>query len=635
MKIGLRDKLKTADFADPGQPLLERIGALYYRGQWADQPKTQKEVKRLLKPSAVQEPQETLLCLHAAILLAQHGEFDGIDFILELLKGKSRRDQLGLIRTALRNCSQFPLAVLLAQAIDLGSVNGHEDCLRQVMQLSDDDLFAYSERKDQQAYFEDLVEQLDAVMTLPRQPERDLAFGTIIRRPVRRDFGFRYTGFLAIERANQVPLIIPYDMGDVLNRNDQHAMQDVQQLLRQPGRRAIVVYDTDPPYEAQQLYILPFYSQTKQETQTLIARLLKGVDGLHIGVVVEISIDRGGYRIITADGQCRWGRYQPDRQKVGNCFLIHDLNSQPLSTRLRGSSEDVSDVARRFKQNTQLDRAIHVKTHHGWHTLASRQGNTLSMRGYVSDEIVYFVEEGTKDGKAKYYPFEVPGLPWTPEERSKVLSAFFAQQPDALGVILEVYEYKDNQYARIIHPESGAILRPRVNQDYPAGTLAFCEMGDDGNLHSSIMPGYRIVDGCPYCFGTSYRVCSTCAGEGRIVCPTCHGALQIECDRCGGTGKEPCGHCGGSGERTLKCTKCEGGYWRSGRICPKCKGKGVFAVTCRTCGGTKLWDCSDCHGHGTRRCSCGNGYISCPECGGDRVSQCECGGLDRGTIIAV
>jgi len=636
MKIGLRDTFRTTDFLDPAQPSLVRIGALYYQGQQVDQPEVQERLRSLLKFSAAQDQEGMLFCLHAAILLAQSGEFDGVGFILEILKGTSSREQLGLMRTALRNCSQFPIAALLAQSIDLGSTNGHEARLKEVMRLSDDDLFAYAEKKDQQACFQNLVEQLDAVLTLPRQPQRDLALGTVISCPVRKDFGFRYTGFVAIERADQVSLVIPYDMGDVLNRNDQHAMQDVWQLLRRPGRRAIVVYDTNPPYEAQQLYILPFAPRTKEETNALIIRLARSAEGLHVGVVAELSVDRyEGYRIITADGQSVLEHYRPDQQSVGSCFLIHDLNSQPLSTRFRVSAKEVSDIAEHFKKNSQKDRAIHVKTHRNQHTLVSHQGNIVCKYGDVSVQTVYFIEEVEKEGETRYFPFAIPELTWTPEERSEVLSDFFAQSPDALGVVLEVYEYQDSQYARIIHPRSGAILRPRVNQDYPAGTLAFCEMGDDGNLHSNIMPDYHIAGGCPYCFGTSYRICSMCAGEGRIVCPTCHGDPRIECDRCSGTGEERCEHCGGSGKRTLKCTKCEGGYWRSGRICPKCNGTGVFSVTCRTCGGSGLWNCSGCHGRGTNRCSCGDGYIPCPECGEERVSRCTCDGRGVGHIVAV
>jgi hypothetical protein len=690
MKIGLRDKFRTVDFADPGQPLLERIGGLYYRGQRTDQPKVQKQLKGLLNPSAMEDAQETFLCLHAAVLLAQSGNFEGISFILELLKGTLRQDQLRLIRTALRNCSQFPLAIILAQSIDLSEANGHNACLREVMQLSDDDLFAYAEKKDQQAYFENLVQQVDTVLSLPRQPQRDLAFGTIVRRPVRKDFGFRYTGFLAIERPSKLPLIIPYDMGDVLNRNDQHAMQDVWQLLRQPGRRAIAVYDTRPPHEVQQLYVLPFAPRTEREMESLVTELARGAEGLHVGVVVELSVDRyEGYRIITADGLSALEHYLPDRQRIGSCFLIHDLNSQPLSTRFRIPAEEVPDVAERFKKHSQIDRAVHVKTHHKRHTLASRQGKTLFRYGDISDRTVYFVEEAAVEGEMLYFPFEIPGLTWTSEERCQVLSCFFAQRPDALGVLLEVYEYKDSQYACIIHPQSGETLRPRVSEGYPAGNLAFCEMGDDGNLYAHILPGFRIEGGCPHCFGTGYRICEACNGKGRVTCPDCGGTQRVGCTSCHGSGQESCGHCDGTGEREFICRDCDGtGVWEgecrncggsgtyrgsctvcggtgryadSGRICKKCGGSGDFTAPCRrcsgrgvvsgtcrrcdgqgrwigeckTCHGSGRWDCGTCHGRGEIRCTCEYGSVICDVCNGDRVSVCGCQGKERGSIVSI
>jgi len=690
MKIGLRDKFRIADFADAGQPFLERIGALYYQGQQLDQPEVQRKLSSLLKSSAIEDSQETLLCLHAAILLAQNGGFDGIDFILKMLTGTATRERLGLVGTALRNCSQFPLAVLLAQSIDLERANGHEARLREVMQLSEDDLSSYAHKTNQQAHFESLIEQLESALMLPKQPGRDLAFGTIISRPVRKDFQFRYTGFVVVERTNQAPLVVPYNMGDVLNRDDQRARQDVWQLLRRPGRRAIVVYDVNPPYEAQQLYILPFAPQTEEETETLVARLARDAEGLHVGVVVELSVDRyEGYRIITTDGQSKLEHYRADQQSIGSCFLIHDLNSQPLSTRFRVPAEDVSDIAERFKKNNQIDRAVHVKTYRNQHILASRQGNLVFKYGDVSDQIVYFVEETVKETETRYFPFAIPGLAWTPEERSEILSEFFARRSSALGVLLEVYDYKGGQYARVIHQQSGAILRPRVDQNHSTGTLAFCEMGDDGNLYANIMPGYRIQGGCPHCFGTNYRICGACGGKGVVTCPNCEGSQQVVCVSCYGSVRESCGHCYGSGQREFTCRNCDGtGVWEgecrncggsgiysgscticggtgryadSGRICKKCGGSGDFTARCRkcsgrgtisgtckrcdgqgqweeecrTCQGSGRWDCGTCHGRGQIQCTCEYGRIECPACSGERIGGCGCGGLDQGYIVAL
>lgn len=638
MKIGLRDKIKEIDFLDPDRPYLERIGALYYWGRQIDrqdgQANISEKLRSLLNPSALYDKEELLLCLHAAILLAQSGDFDGIDFILvalDSLRRTANRAQIELTETALRNCSEYPLAVLIAQSIDLGNVSGHSTELREMMGISNDSLLAYSQKKNQERHFQTLANQLNLLKTLPRQNGRELALGTIISRPVRKDFGYRYTGFVAIERGNQPPLIVSYDMGDVLNRDDQHVKQDVWQLLRRPGHRAIVVFDIDPPYEAQQFYILPFASQSEQETEALIARLAREVVGLEVGVVAELSVDKyKGYRVITANGKSSIAHYRAKHQKIGDCFLIHEMNSQLLSTRFRLSKEDVSQVADQFKQNNQMDRAIHLKSHQGRHLLGSSQGNICVSFGEISAEKVYFVEDVIIKDNTRYFPFEVPGISWTPHERSRVLSAFFNKQPDAWGVVLETYDYKSKKYARIIHPQSGSILRPRIDQDYPAGTIAFCEMGDDNHWYANIMAHYLIQGGCSDCFGTSYRICQTCNGDGDIACSTCSGTGRIVCGECGGGGKIQCGKCAGTGT----CTKCTAGYWRNGRPCPICNATGI----CNSCKppGSGEWDCGVCHQRGNLRCNqCNYGKVKCPTCDGERISRCGCGGNNRGYIIAV
>jgi len=697
MKVALRDKLKTTDFLDPNAPYLERIGALYYWGRQASQQDGQSEtwekLRSLLKPSALQDSQEVFLCLHAAILLAQHGDFDGINFILvamDTLRRTSDRAQFELAETALRNCSEFPLAVLIAQSIDLGNVNGYGPQIQGIMRISNDGLLAYSQEKNQQRRYQELVNQLNFLNGLPRQSGREFALGTIISRPVRKDFGYRYTGFVAIGRDGQIPLVVPYNMGDILNRNDQHAKQDVWQLLRQPGHRAIVVHDINPPYEVQQLYILPLAPQTDRKTEALIAKLAKKAEGLEIGIVAELSVDKyKGYRVITASGKSSIAHYRAKHQKIGDCFLIHELNSQFLSTRYRASVADVSDIVELFKRNTHMDNAVHAKTYYHKHILVSRRGNLVYKYGDVLDQVAYFVEEVVKETETLYFPFTIPGLVWAPEERSEILSEFFARRSNALGVFLKVYDYKGSQYALVIHQQSGTALRPRADQNYPPGTLAFCEMGDDGNLYANIMPGYRIQGGCPRCFGTYYRICETCGGNSLVTCPDCEGSRQAVCVSCYGSGRENCGHCYGSGQREFTCRNCDGtGVWEgecrncggsgvysgsctvcggagryadSGRICKKCGGSGDFTARCRkcsgrgtisgtckrcdgqgqwdekckTCQGSGRWNCGTCHGKGRIQCMCGNGYVKCTNCQGKRVSRCECGGTERGHIVAV
>jgi hypothetical protein len=646
MRLGLRQRFQTA-LAKPDEDPLVRLGALYHLEQRADPSVAIAELLKVMGPPDVchLDPEDlsaTIFRLHAAVLLAQRSVYEGVQWILHQWVLAPTQESRALAEVALRNCTQFPLAVLLAQGIARDQSTMLSDGVQLLMQRSEDELFALSNKSEaeQQDALITLAAQIDASPRLPGPQDLQLAMGVVISRPVQKDFGFRYTGFIAVDCSDDRTLVVPYDLADVLNRDDRHAQQTVWYLLGESGRRVVVAHHTSGDCEAQALYALPFAPLMRADMDRLITRLTAGAHGLEVAVLVErLSDDKSApYRLLTAGGRTLVQRYRAEHQQRGNCFFLHELNGdKPVSTRYRLPESEMPGLLRRFVDNTRLDLAVHVHCDErsGSHTLISRNGDIYIRQGDCPPTALYVVEHAPRGPS----PFPLPADRWPAADRLHVLAQFFARRPDAYGAVVGNLQAGDGKpRARVVQAQLGrTVLVPTANE-VPPGTLVLCESQEEGVLTAKIMDGYRLVDGCPDCFDTGFRVCGVCAGTGRVICPDCSGSRSLTCPDCGGSGKTKCGHCEG-GRRRLKCTKCESGYWRSGKQCPKCGGLGYFDVPCNTCNGSGLWGCHRCYASGRVRCKCDftgmPGQVHCSTCAGKRVVACACGSMRRGTIIEV
>lgn len=641
MKVSLRDRFRSSTALASTEDPLVRLGAVYQLSRQPDSDKLRDQLLGLLESQGSDEQcskhRETVLfSLHTAILLAQRNNFEGVKWILRLMQSTSSRDIGTLAETALRNCNQFPMAVLLTQVIELGTPESF-DKTEPLMRISEDQFFAISQKstEEQNKKLTDLIRTVDWRGRLSRRPGREIAVGTVLSRPVLKDFGYRYTGFLSVDRESQVPLIVPYDLADLLNRDDRQVRASTSQLLRQLGRHALVVYDTAGDHEAQVLYLLPFSPTPVEEMNVLLAKLAIGAEGLDVAVVVERWRDGNGdkYRLLTANGRALVRRYRAEDQEVGNCFFLHKLNGdKPLSTRFRLSAQDVEQVVHRFAEHTELDLAVCVSfdQRNGRYFLVTSGGEILFRQGNHPGKSLYAVEENQRG----QFPFRLPGE-WSAEVRTRVLTRFLELQPEAFGVVLEMGEGDDRKpLARIVQAKSGITFRQPTDSKLVPGTLAILRERDNERLVATLLSNYRIERGCNNCFGSEFRICAICDGHGVTVCSACDGTRTIDCPDCE-EGKVDCGKCSGTGTYYLDCTKCTNGYWRDGRTCPKCEGSGRFGVGCRSCNETGKWNCSTCHGHATVRCDCRYGKETCYECAGNRVSRCSCNGQRQGTIVEI
>lgn len=656
-----------------------RLGAVYSLSRQQDQEVAKEKLLGLLNtfeggPQTASDEASAFLSLHTAILLSQRNSFEGVRWILQLLETSTDRTLLSLAETALRNCTQFPIAVLLVMAAASESHGLLGAVFEDSMQLSDDDFFAVSQKPydEQQQELQALSFLFERIRPLSH-PDREIAVGTILSQPVKKEFGYRFTGFIGVERGGRPPVVVPYDLGDILNRDDRFAQQGVGQLLRATGRRAIVVYNAAGEREAQVVYLLPFAPLDASGMDRLIAEVALGAEGIDVAVVIKRWKDERGekYRMLSAGGRVVIGYYHASEQRVGNCFFMHEANgAKTLSTRYRLGPQDFREVLRRFAQNDDVELAACVKS---WsnkqgrvvNKLATSKGYTLVKEGETPQDAIYGVETAGQ----RRFSFELPEEIWQPTDRSRILQAFFDRQPEAFGVALETFKWNDGTLrVRMVGTQGEQKIQP-LQQSVEPGTLVYWEKNEAGESFATIVADQRIEEGCPHCYGVGFSICHGCGGTGRATCHNCKGNCKETCGRCSGAGKHTivcnncggsrtleltCGGCNGSGIYTGTCKICEGRghYADSGRACKKCGGAGnyrdtcrrcsgrrTFTATCRRCDGKGSWDemCKACRGSGIWNCgTCsGSGRTTCSDCGGYRIAECFCGGTNRGTIAPV
>lgn len=148
---------------------------------------------------------------------------------------------------------------------------------------------------------------------------------------------------------------------------------------------------------------------------------------------------------------------------------------------------------------------------------------------------------------------------------------------------------------------------------------------------------------CPRCQGNLEVniTCSRCKGDGKDICSGCNGAGRVStpCANCQSRGRITCVTCGGQGYLEGKCRACQG---QGALMCRTCRGQGKMTLNqkirqiCASCRGRRYLLCSTCQGQGflwavkngrryKRSCPshCNNGYarqrVTCRTCGGRKM----------------
>lgn len=658
MKLSLRERFLAPEALDPGSDPLVRLAALQHLHRTLERDQVRGKLEQLLAdqntvPSS--DGAANLFPLQVAVVLAQDGGVAGIEWLVRYLTAcDARQERLGF--TALGNCRQFPLAVLLACTATARSIESSYRQLGALSGFSDDyawNLATKGKPSECAAAVSAIEFGLQQVQGGLRA-ESKLALGTAITRPLLKPLtGIRYTGFAVIEDGPQRWRAIPYQMATIINRDDGSARETGADLLRTPGKRVVMAYAADEHNEAKAVYAIPF--APAHDIAKLLPQLALRCDGLHIAVVVQKWDSPAGqrYRLITASGQTRVDLDRSGRIKVGECAITHATSSRPFFTRLQLAKPDVERVVAQFVRTTELERAVLLKSWKNGYALGGQSGRVAVFHDEVPEEPVVFLEDQLIKDRSHIFTVRLPFAGWTNRDRSAVLEAFFAARPEYYGVVVGVLG-GDRSAVRavMVNPDSGA-CELRATDLRPTGMPVYWEVGEDDKVYTSIISDQLVEASCETCFDTHYRICPTCVGRGRTTCSLCGGSRKSECEHCNGTGQRrfdcricggsgQCRTCGGGGTVTLDCKICAGTgrYADSGRPCKKCGGVGTFTGQCRGCNasgqcrrcqgsGDEFGDCRSCDSTG--RWNCGRchatGIGPCDECDGALVSQCGCGGM--------
>lgn len=666
MKPSLRELFLAPEALDPSSNPLVRLGALHHLHRIVERDQVRGKLERLLSEESARPSSDiasNLFPLHVAVVLAQEGGFDGIQWLVHYLGAcDQRHERLGF--TALRNCRQFPLAVLLSCTTTARSIATCHGLLGALSGFSDDhawSLVTKSNPAECAATMSALEFALQQVQGTLRT-DRKLSVGTVISRPLRKPLtGLRYTGFLVVEEDPRRWRAVPYQMADVINRDDGSAPVTGSDLLRNAGRRALVAYDLGECNEAQALYALPF--APLQDMSTILPEIALRCEGISVGVIVHKWTSRTGemYRLVTSSGQTE---ARPDRSgklRVGECAFIHSSSSGPFFTRLQIARPDIERVLAKFIRATTLERSVLLRSWKSGYRLGGQSGRIVDFRDDVPEEPVVLLEDLMIKEVPHTFPVRLPYSVWTAEDRSAVLSQFLANSSGYYAVVIAVLAAsKDGNRILLVNSASGSTHVRWAGAEIRASTPALWEVGTDDRLHITLLQDQVVLADCSACLDTGHRLCESCNGENRINCPECggsgkeacghcdgRGAQYWNCPRCDGTGY--CNNCQGSQKITLTCKVCEGlGYYsNTGRpcvkchgnpkfevpcnscnkgpqsrgLCPKCRGAKSFSKPCATCRATPgWWDCHRCHGRKT---------TSCDTCDGSLASACRCGGSNR------
>src|SRR5208337_546872 len=140
MKPSLRELFLEPHALDPSSNPLIRLGALHHLHRTVERDQVRGKLELLLAEQSnllSADITSSLFPLHVAVALAQEGGLEGVQWLMRYLGScDQRHERLGF--TALRNCRQFPLAVLLGSTTTARAIEASHRLLGSVSSFSDD-----------------------------------------------------------------------------------------------------------------------------------------------------------------------------------------------------------------------------------------------------------------------------------------------------------------------------------------------------------------------------------------------------------------------------------------------------------------------------------------------------------------
>ncbi len=666
-----------------------RLGGLYHLLRKGATSQVKSVLERLIQenpPSrALKEEDSALLfTLHAAIGLSQKGSVSGLQWLLNFLILATTPHHKTLGTTALRNCGQFPFAVLLGNSVGPNNSEQVYNDASNLVQWSDDMIWQLAEgsTKEDEKKRVDFIGNISTVLSaLPTWTDlqNKIGLGTVLTRPLRHSEHFRYSGFIGLETEEGTLRGIPYTMAEVINTATGAARQAPYELM-QPGRQVCVTYRTQGDHEAVAVYAIPLYKPSIDVAQNLLRRMALGSEGVEISVVAH-HYERNSVtyvRTVTSQGHTESRRSRPE-EILGKCSFVHPANADRLFENRKPpyhfGSDTVEAVLRLFLKNTSLARSTLLSAWKTGYKVALADGTTRTFGGNVPDQSSpLLLLETTRYG---LFSVALPVPVGTHDEREHILTLFSNNTtlqrstllaPDKDGSYLALQDGTRIRVANRI-PVSGSPIilletsnegvspvklpipvgtqeeRIQIFRNYFAkhpeemGVVLDMHLPPRGNAIALVVNGKKgehtfweireeaVQIGALVFWNEAPRRTLTFLKDIKMEarCKKCFDTKICLCTTCLGQGRKPCPQCNGS--LKTPCGHCQNGHLK----CSKCSGSG----RCTTCNGAGMYAdtkriCVKCGtaetltpGHGRcDKCS-GNGQFECRTCKGTGHWDCD------------
>lgn len=588
---------------------LVRISAIHHAGERLKRSRSD-SVRQELGGRLRQliEADDELVRRYAAVTLAQCQDDVGLGYLLRSITERGANIDPELDE-CLRNCWQFPFAILLNERIELASLSGVKkadirDFLLKCLGLPAEKFYDYAKSHPKyRVDFLQLLRQLDQISGLRARERRVLDSGHLLSLPAGKQ-----PGFLCCPARGW---FLQYFDESALNRDALDRGREVLFVaaVDDPDGSAVCVYvlEDQEPLADDEL--------AKYFRGDLLLRATKSNSPLVPGLVTARWERPTEVEVLSADGRDFLVKHRAQRAFVRQLVLTPANATEegrhffvPFA-RLEG--DDIYSLVQAFA------------AHHG----------------YVPAKIVETDESGctvaTEDRRRFRFKLPEPNRNyWVILKPCENCSGSGAVNCESCGGSREVKcEGKFRCFACRGTGKRRDGETCRLCQG--GGELVGC--GGHGS-HVCFRCAGKCVLVCGRCSGSGEfkprRTCEKCAGRGsfQVQCNACQGSgtHQMSCFNCNGTGTHrsgyPCRACGGrgikskecrfctAGYKTLKCNRCEGrGYWEA-LPCEACQGSGK--LNCRTCNASGRLPCRVCRERGLVNClRCrGTGKLGCRTC---------------------
>ncbi len=605
--ISLKDYYSTEEAFHHSDRMI-RIAAIHHAGsRLANNEKLESILEKTLQDS------DNLVACYVAVTLAQAGKKSGIDYLIQTIVAAQEQER-EYLDSCLRNCTEFPFAILLNKLAFIESIpnvrdKGMREFLQSLLYFTSDRFYELS--KDDSQFRTDFVQQLsilNKIGGLQCRPGEICGRGWIVSIPMGKQPGFLY--------CPDGRLFLKFDGNVLLNR----------QYLQKGREILFIANQGNKSPDAEFIYILEDIAPEQQSIPSESLLKPNSEFGLIPGVVINKA--PGQVQVLCSNGKSFHEVYRAQKASLNQFALVEETTSlgKPQCHFVSAVCLEPKIVKTLIAKYSQRNKTCFAK-------ITEVTNHKHPKTGMVECE----VKTENQHVVTTYIP--------SPKAGATVLMAICAVCSGEGTVSC------DNCNGVGSNLCSGSRKCFRCDG---SGTLndgkecILCE--GDGSLEGC--KGQRQID-CPACDGNGTIECGQCNGTGeykpRRTCPKCGGSgnftvecrkcrgsgnFTIECRKCGGSGRfggGSCYSCDGSGEKTLECKICDGtgektleckacdgqGHWDA-QSCNACNGSG--SVECFYCHGDQQIQCPICHGSGNLNCRKCNatGKVTCPYCQGNK-----------------